>query len=165
MENQMSMATVMVVQAPGRAEADLRGLRDYILESLNRGVLVLGAGMSYQLEKFPELGAVRITSEDVLRGNQELLRRAAPTGTGSGRLKKSEEEIRAAQSQEKKAILARLQEYRQANGLGCFKVLAQKTGKLSAETLLSVVTGNQVLPIEDWRKIGRALDKMRAAHG
>lgn len=88
MENQMSMATVMVVQAPGRAEADLRGLRDYILESLNRGVLVLGAGMSYQLEKFPELGAVRITSEDVLRGNQELLRRAAPTGTGSGRLKK-----------------------------------------------------------------------------
>ena len=148
MENQMSMATVMVVQAPGRAEADLRGLRDYILESLNRGVLVLGAGMSYQLEKFPELGAVRITSEDVLRGNQELLRRAAPTGTGSGRLKKSEEEIRAAQSQE-----------------GCFKVLAQKTGKLSAETLLSVVTGNQVLPIEDWRKIGRALDKMRAAHG
>ena len=49
MENQMSMATVMVVQAPGRAEADLRGLRDYILESLNQGVLVLGAGMSYQL--------------------------------------------------------------------------------------------------------------------
>lgn len=89
MENQMSMATVMVVQAPGRAEADLRGLRDYILESLNRGVLVLGSGMSYQLEKFPELGAVRITSEDVLRGNQELLRRAAPTGTGSGRLKKA----------------------------------------------------------------------------
>ena len=70
-----------------------------------------------------------------------------------------------AQSQEKKAILARLQEYRQANGLGCFKALAQKTGKLSAETLLSVVTGNQVLPIEDWRKIGRALDKMGAAHG
>ena len=165
MENQMSMATVMVVQAPGRAEADLRALRDYILESLNQGVLVLGAGMSYQLEKFPELGAVRITSVDILRGNKELLRRAAPTGTGSGRLKKSEEEIRAAQSQEKKAILARLQEYRQANGMGCFKALAQKTGKLSAETLLSVVTGNQVLPIEDWRKIGRALDKMGAAHG
>ena len=85
MENQMSMATVMVVQAPGRAEADLRALRDYILESLNQGVLVLGAGMSYQLEKFPELGAVRITSEDILRGNKELLRRAAPTGTGRGR--------------------------------------------------------------------------------
>ena len=121
--------------------------------------------MSYQLEKFPELGEVRITSEDILRGNKELLRRAASTGTGSGRLKKSEEEIRAAQSKEKKKILARLQEYRQANGLGCFKALAQKTGKLSAETLLSVVTGNQVLPIEDWRKIGRALDKMGAAHG
>ena len=65
---------------------------------------------------------------------------------------------------EKRRILQRLKEYRAANGPGCLEEVSQRTrtrgGVLSVMTLRDVLNGDAVLPVQDWRRIGRALDKL-----
>ena len=56
------MQQVLVIQLPrgDRGEADLAAYRDYVVESLAQGVLVLGAGTSWAVETVPSLGGVQI---------------------------------------------------------------------------------------------------------
>lgn len=69
----------------------------------------------------------------------------------------------ASPAQEKQAILEKLAAYRKRHGLGAYGTLAQKYGRggkdFAAETLRSLAESSITLPIEDWRRIGRALDK------
>lgn len=65
----------------------------------------------------------------------------------------------------KRAILQRLIDYRKARPLGCLDKVAKATrtrGRISDNTLRMLLTGDIALPIEDWRKIGRALDRLEA---
>ena len=56
---------VMVIQLPrgDRAESDLSAYRDYVVESLAQGVLVLGSGTTWVVETVPSLGGVQIQRE------------------------------------------------------------------------------------------------------
>lgn len=62
---------------------------------------------------------------------------------------------------EKKETLERLQQYRQAGGLGCLEAVSSRCGgDLTADKLRGVLTGAEKLPIEQWRLICRALDQL-----
>ena len=63
--------------------------------------------------------------------------------------------------EEKRAILSRLQRFREAHKPGCLDAVAAKAGnRFTPELLRDVLIGAAVMPIDDWRKIGRALDKL-----
>lgn len=139
---------VLVVQISVK-DVDLAELRDYIVDSLSMGVLVLGQGVTWKLERFPDLGGVQVRRAEGLRGEKPEL----PT-----KRHRSEANEKA----EKDAITTRLREFRKRNGLGCLNVLAQKCGSggITADVLRDVINGAAVLPMASWRRIGKALDRV-----
>ena len=69
-------------------------------------------------------------------------------------------------STEKAEILDRLRYYRKEHGLGCLIAVAQKAGKdITDDTLRGLLSGEVTLGIADWRRIGRALDKLGTDQG
>lgn len=48
--------TVLIVTAPELPTKSLRELRDYVIESVRMGVLVLSSRYTYKLDTIPELG-------------------------------------------------------------------------------------------------------------
>ena len=48
--------TVLVISAPELPTKSLRELRDYVIESIQMGVLVLSSRYTYKLDTMPELG-------------------------------------------------------------------------------------------------------------
>lgn len=141
---------VLVVRVPEVSEP-VKDLRDYIVSSLQLGVLILPPGASYKLEEFPDLGGVKIfgavTDAPNLVQPGALLRESACGKSGDGA--------------EKRAILDRMRRYRTEYGAGCFAEVARKCGKgITEEMLRDMLIGNVVLPITEWRKVARALDKL-----
>lgn len=130
-----------------------RTLRDYVLESLERGILVLTKETELEVIDIPrQLGALEVVQ------TPECHPVVQSYITETKKLVKMADD----QAEEKRDILRRLTEYRKANGLGCLKEVAGKTrskGKITDNTLRMLLTGDQTfLPIEDWRLIGRALE-------
>lgn len=149
-DDDMIQGTVLVVQVPAR-EADLAEFRDYIVESLSMGVLVLGPGMTYSVERFPAMGGVQVEGQTVLLRAHDVQPGAGP---------KPPKPTPAA---EKTAILERLRSYREQHGLGCLKQVAR--GKVTEDLLRSVLSGSATLTIQEWRAIGRALDRVEKQEG
>ena len=58
-DGDLTQGAVLVVLVPAR-EANLAEFRDYIVESLSMGVLVLGQGVTYSVERFPALGGIQV---------------------------------------------------------------------------------------------------------
>lgn len=132
---------------------DGRTLRDYVLESLERGVLVLTKETELEVIDIPRrLGDVEVVQ------TPEFVKAVQNNSTEAAKLLKKATD----QAEEKRDILRRLTEYRKAHGLGCLKEVASKTrskGKITDNTLRMLLTGDQTfLPIEDWRRIGHALE-------
>ena len=76
------MTNVLILRVPDAEGGDLIDIRDYILESLERGVLILGQGVSWEVAQLPDLGGVALAAEpDAL----EAPVLPAVTFTGSGR--------------------------------------------------------------------------------
>ena len=90
------MRDVLIVRAPGEPREALEELRDYVVESLRRGVLVVPEGMELEVLALPEPG-----EEDAGPDAPEEPS-AAPTGRGA---------------EEKRAIQEKLKAYRRAHGL------------------------------------------------
>lgn len=109
------MRDVLIVRAPGEPREDLEAMRDYVEESLRRGVLVLSDGMELEVLSLPEPGEARISPD----GPEEPF--AVPTGRGA---------------EEKRAIQEKLKAYRRARGLGCFRAVAQAGEPEVTETML-----------------------------
>lgn len=69
----------------------------------------------------------------------------------------------AATGEEKRAILQRLRDYREAHGRGCLEAVASKIKHwrghpdLDATALRGLLTGDTVLSLVEWRRVGRAL--------
>ena len=62
---------------------------------------------------------------------------------------------------DKVAIYEKLVRYRQERGLGCFTPLANATnGQLSAEEIRVMYNAEEKLPLQKWKALGEALDKM-----
>lgn len=69
-------------------------------------------------------------------------------------------------STEKAEILDRLRHYRKEHGLGCLAAVAQRAGEgITDDTLRGLLSGDLALGIKDWRRIGRALDKLGTDQG
>ena len=135
---------VLLVRMDIHSGVDHIALRDYILESLALGALILGMDDTYEIMELPPLGSVEVKP---LKTESEP---APIPDSGKG--------------EEKRAILQRLKDYRAENGLGSLEKLSAKTAhqkgkRLSAETLRFLCAGGAPkMPMTDWRKISRALD-------
>lgn len=153
---------VLVIHLPvGKGDTDLREMRDYVAESIDKGVLVLNANTAYKLEHFPPLGGILIYA-----GGQNGAPAEEPPQTLVLRGKDVPQLAAEAEAAEKRQILMQLKEYREDHGLGCLKDLAGRIRRvrgrapITEATLQQLLTGDVVLEIEDWRRIGRVLDKL-----
>ncbi len=147
-DGDLTQGAVLVVLVPAR-EANLAEFRDYIVESLSMGVLVLGPGVTYSVERFPALGGIQVE------------RREPKKKSGPPQMPKTHP-----QAKEKQAILERLKAYREQHGLGCLPQLARLGGAgVTTEVLRDALTGAAKLPLQTWRAIGRALDKAEQQEG
>ena len=135
---------VLVVRLPCAAKAEtLTEMRDYVLSSLQIGLLVLGDGITYAMEDFPALASGE-TPEVEVHG-------AVQPGRGS---------------KEKMEILDRLRQYRNQHGLGCLGQLAKRCGRGVTEDLLrGLLTGTQRADLQLWRRIGAGLDRLSGEEG
>lgn len=144
---------IFLVRVPETEINRLRELRDHILESLSKGVLVLPEDATHEVIELPPIDGVKLElGEEALPPEPE-----APAPTSS-------------EAKEKQTILQRLIDYRSLHGLGTLEAVAQKTAhnknvRLSSDTLRRVLAGDIRLSIDDWRKIGRALDRLEGGDG
>lgn len=147
---------ILLVRVPAQEAVDGRELRDYILESLAQGVLVLTEDASCEAMELPQLGGVMVEAKEqpdlTPEAEGQITNPELPAADQSG-------------GAEKRAILQRLQAYRDSNGLGSLSAVSARTAhskleRLSVEDLRGVLTGDRNLPIEDWRKIARALNRL-----
>lgn len=71
------LKTVLVVMVPRgvfpHTAKELEAMRDYVYESIMRGVLVLGVGTEFELEKFPELADVQVQTADGAHCTAEMV--------------------------------------------------------------------------------------------
>ena len=161
-------------------------LRDHIAESLPLGCAVLPEEITSQIITVPDLGGVKIWSgldldpggyiqrgELTVREEGGLTNvEAANDGPQEAVAADAKKSTASKVGEEKRAILARLKAWREAHGPGCLNVLAKKVGHgITAEMLRDLCLGAVKLPIEDWRRINKALDKLEeeerkaAGHG
>lgn len=140
---------ILLVRVPETETNRLRELRDYILQSLEKTVLVLPEDASWELLELPPLGGVAVAPEEVVTDA------AAP---------EPDAEMIVSLSEEKRAIAQRLRDYRAAHGPGCLAVVSAKTAhrkdsRISDDVLREICAGGAPkMPIQDWRCIGGALD-------
>lgn len=167
---------VLVVRLPDRSDVTARELRDYIVESLQLGVLVLSQGVTFKLEELPDLGGVKVAGQQ--QDNKRLvtldlgLCGTGGTGYETPFVTSEESAVEQAKAQneaakkaeaermERKAIIERLRRYRQLGGLGCFNPLAEKCG-VSADDLRDIHNGSVPADLKQLRKIAKGLDKLK----
>lgn len=145
------MNHVLIVRIPAQEVSDGRKFREYIIESLRAGVVVLTDNVECEVMELPALGGV-------------VLEQVEPVSDNSQRKTSTDESAGMSEAEEKRSILQRLKAYREVNGLGCLKAVARKTGtkgRINDNTLRMILTGDAApMPIEDWRLIGKALDRL-----
>lgn len=147
-----TMRKILVVQVQQAPTIEyLQRMRDYVLESLRNNVLILGAGMTYRMEAFPNLAGVMVAedpsfseeSENNILKESSVMSIAGPGG------------------REKAEILSRLKAYRTVHGLGCLDAVAKGAGRnVTASMLRDLLVGAAKLELSDWRKIGQSLDRL-----
>lgn len=161
--SELSGRPVLVMRVPNLTDQAREALRDYVVESLALGVLVIGPGFHYSLERFPQLGGVLCRGEQ-LEGTEEpeegeplpeeLIREHSGfqpvlTGRNAG---------------EKQSILARLKVYRKAHGLGCLEEVAREAGgEVTSGLQRDMLIGAASPGIGQWRQVKTALDKLERA--
>lgn len=153
---------ILLVRIPAQESAVGRTLRDYILESLPLGVLVLTEDTTCEVMELPPLGGVEVEPSGPLKSSME--------GLGirevSSSFETEEDEVEpppvvvatGRNKEEKLAILERLREYRRAHGLGCWNEVAEKAGgDVTPELIRDMLLGQESPPIAGWRRIDQAV--------
>ena len=159
---------ILLVRVPTLEAVNGRELRDYILESLAQGVLVLTEDASCEVMALPPLGGVEVSREqpepERRTGAVGLIDMTSYTGEDMEEAEPPPVEITAGRNrEEKQAILERLREYRRTHGLGCWNGVAKKAGgNITPELIRDMLLGLESLPIADWRKIAKTLDALEA---
>lgn len=140
---EVTMTPVMVVRVPVMPVEEKSKLRDRIIAGILDGLLLLEDGLSYEVVDLP---LPRVWTPELQEEEQ-------PPGPKP-------------EAKEKREILARLQSHRKKNGLGCFAPLARECGKgITSSTLRNMLNGDEVYPIEVWRRVGKGLDKLETKMG
>ncbi len=154
---------ILLVRVPTLEAVNGRELRDYILESLAQGVLVLTEDASCEVMELPPLGGVEVSQEQTEpkapTGAVGLIDMSSCTGEDIEETEPPPVEVAAGRNrEEKQAILERLREYRKSHGLGCWNGVAKKAGgNITPELIRDMILGKESPPIADWRKIDRAV--------
>ena len=148
---------ILLVRVPTLEAVNGRELRDYILESLAKGVLVLTEDASCEVMELPPLGGVMVEVKE------------QPDLTTEAEGKITNPELPAADQSggaEKRAIVQRLKDYRGTHGRGCLDKVSEKTAhrkeaRISADTLRDIAADRAPkMELSEWRKIARALDSL-----
>ena len=145
---------ILLIQVPETDVNKLRELRDYILESLSQGVLVLPEDANCEVMELPILGDIKLESE-VEAPISSPPEPDTPVPTTS-------------EAEEKRAIVQRLKDYRAVHGAGCLAAVSAKTARrkdrrISDDVLWHICAdGAPKMPIEDWRSIAKALDALES---
>ena len=148
----MNRREVLVVRIFGEAEPDrLAKLREYVIESILRDVLVITGDITMDIEELPAIG---MDHPDVI-----VKAETKPEPKAEERPKRKENKTNR---EEKQEILQRLHEYRQRSGPGCFGDVARTTNvkSITTDVVRLVALGDATLTIAEWRAIGRALDQL-----
>lgn len=99
------LKTVLVVMVPRgvfpHTAKELEAMRDYVCESIMKGVLVLGIGTEFELEKFPELDDVQVQTADGAHCTAEMVVSESDTAAPPEDEQKQEQE----QEQAKPSVL------------------------------------------------------------
>ena len=149
---------VMILKVPGMTKVSCaEEMRDYVLECLQLGLLILGQDVSWEFVDVPDLGGVTIFGADV--DASQFINRTPP---GPTRLQPDppaesdpdQSNFMGRYAAEKRAVYDRLLCFRQARGLGCLRELVG--GDLTETMLRSALLGEK-LTIGDWRLIDQAL--------
>ena len=140
--------------------------RENVRLGLASGVIVLGRDSALEVMELPANASLLIDADNLLiRGALD------PTPDEDDPAAEAEplrsRDVAAlfdtAAGDEKRAIQARLRDYRAAHGLGCLEKVASKIRHwrghpdLDAAALRGLLTGDTVLPVVEWRRVGRAL--------
>lgn len=147
--------------------------RENVRLGLAAGVLVLGRDSALEVMELPaEVCPVMVEAEGLLiKGGTPALMGGEPELEPIDPAAEAEplrsRDVAAlfdtAAGDEKRAIQARLRDYRAAHGLGCLEKVASKIRHwrghpdLDAAALRGLLTGDTVLPVVEWRRVGRAL--------
>ena len=151
----MENKNILIVWMPGGQIEDKRVCRDYILESLQTGVLVLPSEVSCEVMELPPLGGVAVREvSPAVSADMPQMEKAEPETVNVS--------LRGGRgAEEKREIQKRLKAYREAHGLGCWEAVVKASGgTLSGDQLRDMTNGTASLPIADWRRADRALDKL-----
>ena len=159
--------TILVVTAPELPTKSLRELRDYVIESVQMGVLVLSSRYAYKLDAMPELGGVSVMGGELyadflVPGTLEQTEEDADEQPGETPLLRAHDEpvkYAGRAGEEKRRIFQRLQKYREDHGKGCLDAVAERAGRdISTDVLRELLIGGMTVSIEHWRRIDSALD-------
>lgn len=137
---------VVTVQAGSIKPDGFGKFRDYVLDSLQRGCIVLDDTMRWSIEEIPVIDLVCIRAQTEVEEEKTI----------------REETPKVSVREEKQQILQRLLDYRQRNGAGSLGDVARKTNakSITVDVLRLLVNGDATLSITEWRAIGRALGKL-----
>lgn len=97
------LKTVLVVMVPRgvfpHTAKELEAMRDYVCESIMKGVLVLGVGTEFEFEKFPELDDVQVQAADGAHCTAEMVVSESDTAAPPEDEQKQEQEQEQEQEQ------------------------------------------------------------------
>ena len=150
--------SVLVLYLPVGTPGKLSEMRDYVAESLRKGVLVLAHGTEMQLKQLPDLGSVEIVPPDP----EQLKKPEKVPEQGTGVLRENEIRFMGACSAEKTRIHQRLCDYRKEKGLGSWDALAAAAGRssITVDVLRELYGGEISVSIEEWRAIDKGLTRL-----
>ena len=150
---------ILLVRIPEVEANRLRELRDFILQSLDKSVLVLPEDASYEVMELPPLGGVIVEAKEqpdlTTEAEGQITNPELPAADQSG-------------GAEKRAIVQRLKDYRSTHGRGCLDKISEKTAhrkeaRISADVLRDIAADRAPkMELSEWRKIARALDALEA---
>lgn len=156
---------ILLVRVPETKLENLRTLRDFILESLvPGGLLVLPEDITLEVMKLPPLGGVTLVETGPAIPTTEQ-----PNSAVEAEGQVTSPELPAAdqsEAAEKRAIVQRLKDYRSANGRGCLDKVSEKTAhrkeaRISSDVLRDIAADcAPKMELSEWRKIARALDSL-----
>lgn len=143
----MREVLLVKVAAPLNIET-MQQMREYVIESILRDVLVVDEETTLEIMEMPAVQMPVAVVEEVPKKKTDPKPEPAPETLG--------------EREEKQNILDRLMQYREKNGLGCLSAVARKTCRkgISDNILRMLLQGDATVTIQDWRAIGKALDRL-----
>lgn len=142
---------ILVVTVPAERIAGdgFAQFREYVIESILRDVLVVDDETTLKLMEVPAV-EIPVVVEEKPQPKSEPQPKTEPVPET------------LSERDEKQKILERLRQYRGKNGLGCLSAVARKACRkgITDNILRMLLQGDATVTIQDWRAIGKALDKL-----